>query len=565
MSIFDKVSRGLVGVFLAVATVVVVGSGSVSAAQDVCVWTGAASGDASNAANWTGCDNSNLPETGDDLNMQSSATTYGVNWDLAIIPRHISLQNPNYSFNGDPLTVSGTINIYTGVQFNNQVTLENSTGQTGINMQGSGGDFDGGIVLNVTGSGFVSVFTTNATPITLPAFSGTATDIYLNGNPLAPVETYILPTGATFTVSGGIHVGDAIITCQSSDCLGNSANSLELNDAGSTTFSQLTIDTPSFDYDVTTNNYGNTDLGQRIRFAQNSDFSGNLTSTTPATINVDSGVTAMLSGNIDNVSSISLNGAGSTVSSIQFEGVTVGGAPLSADDITVLFNGTNTHAGSYINANDDSFIGGTGEALSGINTYSGSTVSPGTSPGCLESGFYTGSDDGVFVVEITGTAVCSEYDRLTLSGSVAFNSVDLDLDVTGGPYALGTVFTIIQADSLFGTFDGLADGATIEAGGNTFRVNYTGAAVTLTIVEAPIDDETDEDSEEQDEAEELADTGSPATIVGVVAALLLALGLVAFYCSRNNQVHKNQTAYSCGATLYYTLVSKAENTSIIVP
>jgi hypothetical protein len=44
----------------------------------------------------------------------------------------------------------------------------------------------------------------------------------------------------------------------------------------------------------------------------------------------------------------------------------------------------------------------------------------------------------------------------------------------------GTVFTILTATSVSGTFNGLADGAVVTVSGVSYRINYTATAVTLT-------------------------------------------------------------------------------------
>src|SRR6187402_2016960 len=45
----------------------------VSAAADTCTWTGATNGNWSTGTNWTGCDNSGVPENGDTLVFPASA------------------------------------------------------------------------------------------------------------------------------------------------------------------------------------------------------------------------------------------------------------------------------------------------------------------------------------------------------------------------------------------------------------------------------------------------------------------------------------------------------------
>jgi hypothetical protein len=78
----------------------------------------------------------------------------------------------------------------------------------------------------------------------------------------------------------------------------------------------------------------------------------------------------------------------------------------------------------------------------------------------------------------------TSFSRLTVAGTT---------DLTGGPTlvvtlapgftpAQGTTFTIVPG-AVTGTFTGLTNGATLQAGGVALRVNY--ASVTLTVVPPP--------------------------------------------------------------------------------
>lgn len=460
---------------------------SAHAAQDTCTWTGAISGDISDAGNWNGCDNGNLPEDGDDLYFPAlGVTTYTVNWNLPVTPRHITVNDSNYNFGGTQIIMSGTLQVFgaSSPTFQSTVIFQ-STGQTGLNVQGGQPTFNAGITFNVTGGGFASIFTTNST-LTLPAMSGTTTELYIDGNAALPMKTFTLSSGSTLTVTGQVGLWNANIVCQSADCFGNVSNEVNVYSYTDGFYSQLTIDTPTFGYDVTLDHLSGTTSGERLHFAQNATMTGDV-SVTSATIDpsvtIANGVTATISGNIDIAGPLWVEGADKNTSRLVLTGDATGGSYMDLAGITALFNGTNSFIGNYVRVQGDAVVGGSGAALNGISFQAaGATLAPGNSPGCLSTGFFTGITGGQFIVEINGTTACSGYDQLIATGSATLNNTDLVVNLTGGPYTVGTVFTIIDAGSVAGTFGGLADGATITVAGYTLRVNYTADAVTLTVV-----------------------------------------------------------------------------------
>ena len=88
-------------------------------------------------------------------------------------------------------------------------------------------------------------------------------------------------------------------------------------------------------------------------------------------------------------------------------------------------------------------------------------------------------------VEIDGTG----SDRLTVTGTVSLGGATLSVSRLGGyVHTAGTVYTIVAndlIDPVVGTFSGLAEGATINPGGNLFRISYAGGDgndVTLTAI-----------------------------------------------------------------------------------
>jgi hypothetical protein len=88
-------------------------------------------------------------------------------------------------------------------------------------------------------------------------------------------------------------------------------------------------------------------------------------------------------------------------------------------------------------------------------------------------------------ITINGTIVDSGYTQLNIAGAVNLTGVDLLLS---GSFisSVGNAFTIVSATSINGTFNGLAQNATMSFNGRTLRINYTPTSVTLTdVVLAP--------------------------------------------------------------------------------
>ncbi len=129
--------------------------------------------------------------------------------------------------------------------------------------------------------------------------------------------------------------------------------------------------------------------------------------------------------------------------------------------------GTGTIGG--MDASGDVFPGDPGR--SGIFSSVGSTI--------LEQG-------SILFVELNGTVPGSGFSQM------ASNSVDLSGSPTLYPIlgqgftpAIVANFTILTANSINGTFQGLPDGALFSAYGRPFTIHYTATAVVLTAVNYP--------------------------------------------------------------------------------
>jgi autotransporter-associated beta strand protein len=143
---------------------------------------------------------------------------------------------------------------------------------------------------------------------------------------------------------------------------------------------------------------------------------------------------------------------------------------------TRINNGTLLINGSQPSSDVLIFSYGT---LGGIGTVgvinSGGTVRPGASVGQLSCENILLQSASTFGVELNGYT-SSDYDRIDASGSVTLDNTDLSI-AWGFVPAVGDSFTILDndgTDAVAGTFNGLAEGASVVAGNVTLQVSYVG-------------------------------------------------------------------------------------------
>src|SRR5262249_26941251 len=83
-----------------------------------------------------------------------------------------------------------------------------------------------------------------------------------------------------------------------------------------------------------------------------------------------------------------------------------------------------------------------------------------------------------FEVELNGTTVATQYDQLTVNGTVNLGGATLSaLLGTGFSPPVSTTFMIIDndgTDPVTGTFAGLAPGAVFSVAGQAFSISYSG-------------------------------------------------------------------------------------------
>ena len=192
-------------------------------------------------------------------------------------------------------------------------------------------------------------------------------------------------------------------------------------------------------------------------------------------------------------------GDGSTAGLV-FEGTLDASGPIVLLDADAADLGSSTILrGSTLTAANGVRVA-SGDVLSGQGTVAGpvlvagGTVSPGLSTAMLSVGGATFTAGSTLTIEVNGLTAGSQYDQLVVTGAVDLGAATLSLTVTPS-LATGQSVVLIDnegANPVVGTFSGLADGASLTAGGQRFKIFYavgTGNDVVLVrdLDSAPLD------------------------------------------------------------------------------
>lgn len=505
-------------------------STAVRAAADTCTWTGLGTTDIfSDAANWSVCDNGNVPESGDTLVFPTSVDSDTTSGDdrmltndmvsmtfagVQISGSYATGDTDYYRIGGNAFSVSGDIvgnaagnqwpvlNIDVDLTATAPLAIEavTSTGSLGIGANAvtlKESYFSGGL----SGSGAVLIRRVD-TPLSLgggAASCGTA-------DPSIPFG------GDSSGYSGAVSVQDMLVsvTPRTNDLLRH-ASSVTLN-ANATlglytdNGSDMTFATP-----LTLN-------GGTLATSQPEEATGCNPADTINKVTITSAVTATQAVRVSlNKSDLILSG---TVTGAEYitvmEGLptnvslTIGSIVTKSPLQTTTITGDQSGSSAYLSENQLTIIsqgatyGGVtiaGGVLKGLGTIgslsmSAGTVAPGLSPGCLTSGnlSYTG---GSLEIEINGATVCTEYDQQIVNGTVDLGTATTLVISRLSSYRpnLNDTYVIINndgTDAVTGTFAGLAQGATTVVDGVTYTISYTGGedgndvVLTVTAVDASV-------------------------------------------------------------------------------
>lgn len=125
-------------------------------------------------------------------------------------------------------------------------------------------------------------------------------------------------------------------------------------------------------------------------------------------------------------------------------------------------------------------LGGAGTTGAVTFLAAGGTLAPGASPGVLTTGPMTMSAQTTLRIELDGTSPGGGHDQLVVSGALAIGNAILQV-VPGARLSRGDRFTIARATGgITGTFSGLPQGATFNAGTRSFVINYSANEIVLT-------------------------------------------------------------------------------------
>ena len=129
---------------------------------------------------------------------------------------------------------------------------------------------------------------------------------------------------------------------------------------------------------------------------------------------------------------------------------------------------------------DSTVLGGTGTIGGAVNVNAGAVINAGpqgadgtaASVGTLTTGALTLASTATFHVDAFGTAA-DNWDKLVVNGSANLGSSTLEVIIANGlGFNPGDTYTLIDANAISGTFNGIADNSFQTFSGYEFIAHY---------------------------------------------------------------------------------------------
>jgi fibronectin-binding autotransporter adhesin len=146
----------------------------------------------------------------------------------------------------------------------------------------------------------------------------------------------------------------------------------------------------------------------------------------------------------------------------------------------LLVNGSIASGSAVTVSNSGTVLGGTGTVNGTVAINTSSTINPGpkgtdgtsASVGTLTTGALTLQSTAIFHGDAFGTAT-SAWDKLVVNGLATLGSSTLQLIIASGlTFTPGTTYTLIDANTISGTFNGIADNSLQTFSGYQFIAHY---------------------------------------------------------------------------------------------
>ena len=152
-------------------------------------------------------------------------------------------------------------------------------------------------------------------------------------------------------------------------------------------------------------------------------------------------------------------------SNITFNSVTIDQGILDLNSRTL---------NSPVNVNAGGTLGGSG-TVGNVIVAAGGTLSPGNSPGLINTGNLTFGSGGAFNADINGSTTAGvDFDRVNVTGSLNLGGATFSTFGNVGPGGSITIISNNGTDAVTDTFSGLAENAIVTINSNDFRINYAG-------------------------------------------------------------------------------------------